>query len=76
MKPVKIDIQTYQIGDYVAFKTDRGDWKLGRPVYQSEPTLLLFVEMTVSRHRRLIDCLNHMRAHARRDSMIRRTMGT
>ncbi len=65
---IKIDTQTYRLGNKVIFKTDRGDWQMGQPLEQEEPLEGGFIAGTVSHHAKLKDAKRLFHAERRRMS--------
>ena len=56
LRAVRIDSQTYRIGDYVAFQLESLQWRLGKPVDWDEPVGGGLIAGTVTEHRLLRDC--------------------
>ena len=61
----RLESQTYRIGDYVAFQTDKREWKMGKPVDWNEPVGVGLVAGTVSWHDTLRDCKSRVQMRRR-----------
>jgi len=64
MKMTRLASQTYRLGDYVIYKTERGTWLMGQPLVADDP-LGGFVAGTVTRHTTLADARRYAAMMAR-----------
>lgn len=68
--PQRIEPQTYRIGRWVAFQTDRLSWRMGIPVFEDDP-MGGFVEGSVTEHSTLKACTARVLARERQTARIK-----